>query len=66
MTQTQENQLPRTEQVNVRLTMLEKRAVRFVADALGQSEADVLRAVLPEVMQKFDEMRAKLGITDAA
>jgi hypothetical protein len=57
-----DQQEQRTERGTVMLSKEEKRALRFVADAFGVTESDLLRRVMPEIMEEHAQMRAKLGL----
>lgn len=58
-----DTQVTRPERVTVMVTADEKRAVRFVSDALGVTESDVLRDMtVSEVMSEYARMREALGL----
>lgn len=62
-----DTQAPRTDRVTVMVSPGEKRAVRFVADALGLTESDVMRDMtVAEVVAEYGRMREALGLQPAA
>jgi len=63
-TQTQES---RSERAAVMLTPTEKRAVRFLADAMNSTESDILRDMtITEIVGRYHEIRERLGLAPAA
>ena len=52
-----------SEQLNIKVTRTEKQAVRFVSDALGIAEVELLRGRLDlaEIVEEAARMRAKLA-----
>ena len=55
------SQEPRSERVTLMVTRLEKRAVRFVAEARGVTESDLLRAARPEdIVAEYRRLLARL------
>lgn len=54
-----ETQAPQTERVGVMVTPEEKRAVRFVADARGQTESETMRDLtMTDILTEYERIRA--------
>jgi hypothetical protein len=60
---TRANQESRSERIAVAATPTEKRAVRFLADALNSSESDVMRDMtMEQVLTQYSSLRERLGL----